>query len=239
MGSVPHELDLAFEAPEFAPDTRSALRRLPWFVRLSWDSSSSVSPSSDRSCCASTPRRHCCLRSACRCQATDLFRPRGFAPPRRFTPHTGFGFIAPRNRMEFAAFPRFAPICGQPKLTTDGERSPIPATRFTPLEEFPSPVAVPHHCGHCPLAVLSLCDRFDCRSTRSDHSACQQSVADRNLSDCRSCQSAPVAPFVRSPSLAPAAAEATGPSPLRCLPAPPRGPQPRVSPHNAAFSLPA
>jgi len=43
-------------------------------------------------------------RSACRCQATDMFRPRGFAPPRRLTPHTGLGFIAPRSQMEFAAF---------------------------------------------------------------------------------------------------------------------------------------
>jgi hypothetical protein len=29
----------------------------------------------------------------------------------------------------------------------------LPATRFTPSEDFPSPAAVPHHCGRCPLAV--------------------------------------------------------------------------------------
>jgi len=31
--------------------------------------------------------------------------------------------------------------------------SPFPATRFIPFEGFPSPVAVPHHCGRCPPAV--------------------------------------------------------------------------------------
>jgi len=134
-----------------------ALRRLPGSVRLSWDSSSCViGPSFDISCRASTPRRHRCHCSARRCQATDSFRPRGFSPPRRFTPRTGLGFIAPRNRMEFAAFPGCAPIIRRPKSTTDGRRSPFPATRFTPSEEFRSSIAVPHHCGRYPLAVLPL-----------------------------------------------------------------------------------
>jgi hypothetical protein len=32
----------------------------------------------------------------------------------------------------------------------------IPATRFTPFEDFPSPAAAPHHCGRCPPAVTVL-----------------------------------------------------------------------------------
>jgi hypothetical protein len=67
---------------------------------------------------------------------------------------SGLGFIAPRNRKEFAAFPGFATTFCQPKPTSDGGRFPFLATRFTPFEEFPSPVAVPHHCGRCLLAVL-------------------------------------------------------------------------------------
>jgi hypothetical protein len=133
-----------------------------------------ISPTSDKSCCASTPRPHCCCRSAPRCQAIDTFRPCGFSPLQRFTPRTGFEFIAPRNRMEFATFPASAPTRCRPKSTTDGEPSPFPATRFTPSEEYPSPVAVPHHCGLCPLAVLSLLDRLDYRSNRLDLSARQQ-----------------------------------------------------------------
>lgn len=31
----------------------------------------------------------------------------------------------------------------------------FPATRFIPLDEFPSSTAVPHHCGLCPLAVTT------------------------------------------------------------------------------------
>jgi hypothetical protein len=69
-----------------------------------------VCPASDKSLCASTPRKHCCFRSVDRRQATHSFRPRGFSPPRRFTPLTGLGFIAPRNRIGFVAFPDCAPI---------------------------------------------------------------------------------------------------------------------------------
>jgi len=36
---------------------------------------------------------------------------------------------------------------------------PFPATRFTPLEEYPSSVAVPRHRGRYPLVVLSVTDR--------------------------------------------------------------------------------
>jgi hypothetical protein len=31
----------------------------------------------------------------------------------------------------------------------------FPATRFIPLDEFPSSAAAPHHCGRCPLVVTT------------------------------------------------------------------------------------
>jgi len=132
--------------------------------------------------CASTPRRHCCHRSARRYQATDMFRPRGFAPPRRLTPRKGYGLIASRNQMEFVTFPSCAPIFHRPKSTTDGRRSPFPATRFTPFKEFPSPVAVPHHCGRYPPAVLSRRVRSLHRSARLDRLRANRSPSHSPLS---------------------------------------------------------
>jgi len=120
-----------------------------------------VCPASDMSCFASTPRRHCCPRSAEYLPAFDTFRPRGFSPPRRFTPLTGLGFVAPRSRMGFVAFLESAPTQRQPKPTINGEQSSFPATRFTPSEEFPSSVAVPHHCGRCPLVVCDASRPLD------------------------------------------------------------------------------
>jgi hypothetical protein len=34
------------------------------------------------------------------------------------------------------------------------QHTPFPATRFVPFEAFPSPAAVPHHCGRCLRAVV-------------------------------------------------------------------------------------
>jgi len=160
-------LGVAFKAPTIAPESPSTIRKWSGFILLSWDSSSWCSPFG-YSCCASSPRRHCCHRSASRCQATNTFRPRGFSPPRRFTPHTGFGFIAPRNRMKFATFLGLATHNPQPKPTISGKHPPFPAARFTPLEEFPSPVAVPHHCGRCPPVVLSRPSPWPHRSETQD-----------------------------------------------------------------------
>jgi hypothetical protein len=56
-----------------------------------------VSPSRRHTSCASTPRSRGSLRTdAARRRFT--FRPRGFAPPRRFAPHWSYGSVAPRNR---------------------------------------------------------------------------------------------------------------------------------------------
>jgi hypothetical protein len=96
-----------------------------------------------------------------------MFRPRGFSPPRRLTPHTGLGSIAPRNRMKFATLPGFSPDNDQPKPICTGRIPPIPAARFTPSEEFPSSIAVPHHCGLC-LSCCSVASRP--RPHRSENS---------------------------------------------------------------------
>jgi hypothetical protein len=140
--------------------------------------------------CASTPRRHRCRRSACRCQATDLFRPRGFSPPRRFTPHTGLGFVAPRNRMEFAAFLDFAPVdrpTEADRLAVDGPR---PRSAFHTLQRIPLAGS-----GTASLRPLPSCCSVACRPSRAPKcstrpSARQQDVADRCLSRCRSSSSA-------------------------------------------------
>jgi len=58
-----------------------------------------------------------------------------------------------------------------------GDGPLFPHARFTPFEEFPSPVAVPHHCGRCLLAVLSHRDRFKHRSARSDQLCVPTSAA--------------------------------------------------------------
>jgi len=43
-----------------------------------------------------------------------------------------------------------------PPSEDDGHRVPFQSVRFTPFEEFPSLVAVPHHCGRCPLGFRQM-----------------------------------------------------------------------------------
>jgi hypothetical protein len=45
----------------------------------------------------------------------------------------------------------------RPRSSTLERLLPFPATRFIPFEAFPSPIAVPHHCGRCPPAVVVPC----------------------------------------------------------------------------------
>jgi hypothetical protein len=54
--------------------------------------------------------------------------------------------------LRFAAFPHRSPRRIEPKPDPRTPRS-FPATRFTPLEGFPSPAAAPCHHGRCPLDV--------------------------------------------------------------------------------------
>jgi hypothetical protein len=95
-------------------------------------------------------------------------RPRGFSPPRRFPPHARSGYFATRAGRGSLRFRIRGPVqrhrthsstnlpahlrCRRVRDPLSGAR-PIPATRFTPFEEFRSPVAVPHRCGRCPLVV--------------------------------------------------------------------------------------
>jgi len=101
------------------------------------------------------------------------------------------------------------------RLMGDGPLFPL--ARFTPFEEFPSPVAVPHHCGRCLLAVMSLANRSEHRNVRPDRVRVPTSHHNRRHSRSRSHSSAPIAPSVQSPSLAIPSAEATGPGLLRCV----------------------
>jgi len=117
---------------------------------LSWDSSVSL-PSAYLQ--ASTPRSRSPLRTSAATRRFT-FHPRGFAPPRWFSPHWSYGSVAPRNR------PRVRRVSCMPPTRSVRRRleSPgsLPATRFTPFEDFPSPAAAPHHCGRCLPAVTVL-----------------------------------------------------------------------------------
>jgi len=83
-----------------------------------------------------------------------LFRPRGFAPPRRFPPLGGRGLVASRCRSWGSL--RFGPP--RPRARRPASRSAVGgghgvlAAHFIPLEES-SVAAAPRHRGRCPLAV--------------------------------------------------------------------------------------
>jgi hypothetical protein len=104
---------------------------------LSWDSSVSLPSAYLR---ASTPRSRGPLRTDAATRRFT-FHPRGFAPPRWFSPHWSYGSVAPRNR------PRVRRVsCLPPTRAVRRRLGPsgtLPATRFTPFEDFPSPAAVP------------------------------------------------------------------------------------------------
>jgi len=92
--------------------------------------------------------------SVSRRQAPDSFRPRGFSPPRRFTPQFSSGDIAPQYRTGSAAF-HTLDASRRPDTEMPGSKKPrhaLPAT-LTPLEEVPSSAAVPRHRGRCPHAL--------------------------------------------------------------------------------------
>jgi len=77
------------------------------------------------------------------------FRPRGFAPPRRIPSELARGPVASRCRPWGSL--RFQPPATRSSLQRvgPGPRGTFPATRFTPLEGFPSSTAVPRHRGRC------------------------------------------------------------------------------------------
>ena len=121
---------------------------LRWFL-LSWDSSA---PSHRHTPSTFTPGSRSSLRVDTATRRL-MFHPRGFAPPRWFSPCKGHGSVAPRNRSRVRRV-SCVPSCQATRRRLDGTGS-IPATRFTPYEDFPSPAAVPHHCGRC-LPVVTV-----------------------------------------------------------------------------------
>jgi len=96
--------------------------------------------------------REASFPSAKTCHSPGLDRPRGFTPPRRLTPRKGLRVCcAPLPVLEFATFQHHVGLADAEATTRSGMT--IPATLFTPLEEFPSLAAVLHHCSRCPLVV--------------------------------------------------------------------------------------
>jgi hypothetical protein len=64
------------------------------------------------------------------------------------------GLLHPVTSLGFAAF-RACQASTTPEDDA-ASRVALPATRFTPFEDFPSPAAVPHHCSRCLPAVTVL-----------------------------------------------------------------------------------
>jgi len=107
------------------------------------------------------------------CQGPDLGRPRGFAPPRRFTPGKGLRVCcAPLPVLEFATFLHQAgPVVAEAGTWS---RLTFPVTLFTPLEEFPSFAAVLHHCSRCPLVVTFHFTPSEARKCFTGSDACSE-----------------------------------------------------------------
>jgi hypothetical protein len=102
--------------------------------------------------------------SSLRRYAPCMFRPRGFAPPRRFAPLAGLRVCcAP---LPDWGSPRFR--CPRTSLLprrTALARGAFPATRFTPFEEFPSPAA--STASLRPVAFLLLPAQTTVESSRN------------------------------------------------------------------------
>jgi hypothetical protein len=79
-----------------------------------------------------------------------MFRPRGFAPPRRLSPRGSCGSVAPRNRSRVHRVSSLPARGGRPKAAS--MPGTVPAVRFAPSEEFPSSAA-----GHASLRPLPSC----------------------------------------------------------------------------------
>ena len=103
---------------------------------------------------ASTPRS--------KLPSVQRYHPPNHVPPPRFltamtacSARRATGLLHPATDLGFAAFhaaQHLHPLLPRDSRTRD-TRTALPATRFTPFEDFPSSTAVPHHCGRCLLAV--------------------------------------------------------------------------------------
>jgi hypothetical protein len=123
---------------------------------LSWDS---LCLPIDISHSASTPTKspEGNPASAASYHADHSFRPCVFSTLRRLPPQVGREFVAPHNRIEVRYVSKVDGQKLRPKAHSLDQLGPFPAARFTPLEELPSPAAVPCHHGLCLLdCCLSL-----------------------------------------------------------------------------------
>jgi hypothetical protein len=84
-----------------------------------------------------------------------LFRPRGFAPPRRFAPRVSCGSVAPRNRLRVHRV-SCVPTGGRPKAARC--RDQFPRCSSHPPKSFPRQQPETHHCDRCLPAVTVLPD---------------------------------------------------------------------------------
>jgi hypothetical protein len=78
----------------------------------------------------------------------------------------------------------FASVIRRSPLQPAEQRSSLPATRFVPFEAFPSSIAVPHHCGRCPPAVVvphlrRVVPKHDCPEMVRDADARWQTPPER------------------------------------------------------------
>jgi hypothetical protein len=87
---------------------------------------------------------------AARCRF--LFRPRGFAPPRRLSPRMSCGFVAPRNRPRVHRV-SCVPAGGRPKAAEC--RDQFPRCVSHPPKSFPRQQPETHHCVRC-LPVVAV-----------------------------------------------------------------------------------
>jgi len=78
---------------------------------------------------AYTPRTRCRDPSALGCQPSVMFRPRGFSPPRRFTPHRNFEHLAARAGQGSLRFLDFQPAHRTPPRTNPDEVLPSSPAR--------------------------------------------------------------------------------------------------------------
>jgi len=141
----PRDLLLSFRALSSLPEllaTSEEVRVLPLvgfarFAPLCRSSSDASTPGSSRSLRSDGATRRI------------LFRPRGFAPPRRFAPHRLRGFVAPRCRpVGFVAFPGAArsplgvrvPAFRSPRRGYSLRRVPLVSSRFCIAASFCLPV---------------------------------------------------------------------------------------------------
>jgi len=90
----------------------------------------------------------------------------------------GCGFVAPRCQPGVRRV-----SCLPPPASPEGDKrgsGTVPATRFTPFEEFPSSAAVPHHCGRCLLAVTVRRSAAKSGRSRSVHPTAPDRSRSRN-----------------------------------------------------------